>query len=734
MAAPSGPLGDQLCEALHQLDGPASPSDNAHSPLPADLATQPLEAVARLLLERLTRRAPADTRDHFDLLLTVCREISDPTVQVTSLQILERCLLASLGDTRHDADHNLRAMDKALALLKVSQVLLNGDRAAMVQVLQLLAILYPHVFRAALTFPTDRQAEVWNLLQTMARENTYLLEIPDNALFLGALRFYYVIIDTLSTPDSRIPEMVNLTGSASASVTHVRPVCQNLHAFPHLDQCPADHPFLHRQALARDARHYYDQTLLILQQPHASCAALLALITLCSGHMRTRPEVVAFTVPQFVAWRKESAQKFTVFQWKCLDKAVRAHWFNVYKVLHQATAKVLNAQRPVPDKKSPFPLFMLAKQVLDRGGRQDFEAYLARFARFLQQQRHTQELTRGSRSEAARTAKEAESQPASSERKPSRWTDAIPPPPASGTQTDITQLPVAAIISSLLKALRDVSEDILRQKVQKLPTVPGTGRILVPPAPFILPTLPPTDNPPSPAGSLKRPRSSGGPDREDNVSIPEGSHNPSTDGKRARLADTIQPVTATAPEEEEAPPVDPEAEDEERASFLPAADPSELAADDNESMLRASLARLLAASSEILAPANLITYPGPRQATAPARLLPPASARLVGGEEMDLDICSPPTVEQIMTDWMVIVARLTAWVTQSRAASLEQDEVRVKEDDDGIDQQASPETEAITAAATAVAEQLVDFVTAEFRPRYELAILWLHELWYQNQT
>ncbi|KAJ1658425.1 hypothetical protein IWQ61_002335 [Dispira simplex] len=281
-------------------------------------------------------------------------------------------------------------------LLQLIQTLLAQDRDVMVQVLQSLAQLFPALFRAACQFPNETYATAWSLLVNIAQENTYMLEIPDNSLFLGSLRFYYAIIETLSVPDLRIPEKVNLTGSASSSSTHNRPINQRRHSAPNLSLCPVNHPFLNKTALAKLGNHYFEQTLLVLQNPHISASAITALVNLATTYIRTHPEQIPFAFQHFIAWRDEPVHRFTSWQWRCIDKTLRIQWFNLYKILHQATQKLSGTYQPVPDQESPFALQLVANQLIRRHLRRDVETYLSRFHRYLQQKRQYQQLTKSS--------------------------------------------------------------------------------------------------------------------------------------------------------------------------------------------------------------------------------------------------------------------------------------------------------------------------------------------------
>ncbi|KAJ1953997.1 hypothetical protein IWQ62_005864, partial [Dispira parvispora] len=564
-------------------------------------------------------------------------------------------------------------------LLQLIQTLLAQDRDVMVRVLQLLAQIFPALFRAACQFPNETYATAWSLLVNIAQENTYMLEIPDNSLFLGSLRFYYAIIETLSVPDLRIPEKVNLTGSASSSSTHNRPINQRRHSAPNLNLCPVDHPFLNRAALAKQGNHYFEQSLLVLQNPHISASAITALVNLATTYIRTHPEQIPFAFQHFIAWRDEPVHRFTSWQWRCVDKTLRIQWFNLYKILHQATQKLSDSYQPVPDQESPFALELVANQLIRRHLRRDVETYLSRFHRYLQQKRQYQQLTKSSTSAQS-----------SSRSRPPSETQRGPRPPISTSQalSEQTRLLLAGLHPNDPR-LAMLMENLPLEGSPRVGKMGANGRQAEPE-----PTLKRHREPEStlPVDSVTS-------EPSELTKFPGGDGMTDTANKRIK----VEPgVSGTGD----------------------GIGPPSLETGHTDSMLQATFVRLLQVSDDIIHRYRLQGYPGPDQSEVGSPLT--SSEGATAGSSI--------TVNRILTDWMVLISRL---VTHALEQTVQQSQTDNLNGEPGttpgttVDHPPS-DRDAKLATIKAMAEKLFQFVTEKFHARYELGVLWLYELWHSS--
>ncbi|KAJ1981336.1 hypothetical protein H4R33_005269 [Dimargaris cristalligena] len=668
-------------------------------------------------------------------LLAICRQPTNPALQsapqvqlerwahwttaITTTTSIDSAANASASEAGSvavptQADNDLLATE-ILGLLKLNQSLLVHDKADMIQALQCLAGLWPVVLESVLRYPASSsfsspasagagpQIECWRLLETLLAESDYMLDLPDASLFLGALRLYFAAAEALAPPDARIPTTVNLTGTSSTASTHIRPVSHQRSRCPQPLSAesgggphrPAS-PYLSPNQLAKLARAYFEKTMLVLQSPQVPASGITAFFELAGGFLRLRPDFLPPTLAQVTAWRDEPSQKFSTFQWKCVDKTLRIQLFNLYKILHQATSQLLQAKAPVPDAKSPFALPQLAKLLVNRGVRRDLDSYLNRYARFLQQQRHQMHLTRTSQPTAVPAPAVPKAPTASSSR-------AKPPPSASAPgDLNVSTIPLSVVIQVITTSFPPLDSNDIHRIVQVLKgprfAVPG-----------------PSSN--ANSNHLKRPRESGPGDQ--NAGTVDQQPGPDAEAKRIKteLGDPSatdhrppvdylnEPATATTVA---SPPGDLEPE--------PELEPD---ADCPTSMLQFAFTRILDAGLDIFQAAHLRRFPSGNQLLMAPTLTTTTTVLANGDAQL-----APPTAERLMTDWMVLVSRQATWFLST---SVEQSAPTPT-----TDQPSGQDANAPAGTAAAMADQLVKFITDEFRTRYELAILWLYELWYQS--
>ncbi|KAJ1983001.1 hypothetical protein H4R34_001543 [Dimargaris verticillata] len=576
----------------------------------ANAPTNGPEARYSFLIDVLGHRSPLDAKPYEGLVLALCQQAVPAKTQLAGLRILEACLDDPAAMPRQDHAYHAQFATRAASLLRLCQPHLAQEKSGMVLGLRVLARLYPLVFYSACQFAEPSQAEAWRLINALCDEVAYMLEIPDNALFLGALRLYYARIETLSAPDDRVPDKVNLNATTSNSSTHVRPISQRRHTLPNLSSCPPNHPFLQPKALQMQGKEYLDHTILTLQHPHMSGGAISALIALSTAYLRTHPDALPLVLHQFAAWYREPIQKFTTFQWKCLCKTLRLNWLTLYKVLHQTSLRVLGTDRPIAESESPFPLDLLSQQLQDLGARRELDSYIARYARLLQQQRQYSALTQ-SRAEPAPKPARAET----------RTEPPIPPFMPSATPAGLASGALDGVLQKFLSANPGFSPQNLQQLIQQLP-------------------------PPLVAAQRASPLKRGRDSDDDDVSAsarlapPESSL---VESKRTRLS-------AIEPQYE---PVDSHgdgnAEDDDEA--LAQSESLELVGDDAETMLEAALVRILDASDDLVAATYVKTLP-----------LDAARAASIPPHTLDYPISRPS--QSILLDYMVFTARLATLLVQ----------------------------------------------------------------------
>ncbi|KAJ1981570.1 hypothetical protein H4R35_000664 [Dimargaris xerosporica] len=611
------------------------------------------------LIDALGRRSPLDAKPYEGLVLALCQQTVPAKTQLAGLQILEACLDDPAAMPRQDHAYHAQFAAHAVSLLRLCQSHLAQEKHGMVLGLRVLARLYPLVFISACQFAEPRQAEAWRLINTLCNEVAYMLEIPDTALFLGALRLYYARIETLSAPDERVPDKVNLNATTSNSSTHVRPISQRRHTLPNLSSCSHHHPFLQPKALQQQGKEYLDHTMLTLQHPHMSGGAISALIALSTAYLRTHPEALPLVLHQFAAWYREPIQRFTAFQWKCLCKTMRLNWLTLYKVLHQTSLRILEADRPIAESESPFPLDLLSQLLQDLGARRELDSYLARYARLLQQQRQYSALTQG-RPEPTSVRTQATA--------PAELP--IPSSLPSAPPTGLASGALDSVLQQFLAANSGLNSHNLQQLVQQLPQSLAAGQH---------------------ASPLKRGRDSG--DDVPTSAGPAPDELTLVESKRTRLSAT---------ESQSEPAVEQgggNAEDDDEVLAHPEA--LELVGDDTETMLEAALVRILDASEDLAAATYVKTLP---LGAARAASIPPHTP--------DYPVFRPS--QSLLSDYVVFTARLATLLVQMHST------LAGNSTDD-------PASDRIPDAAS---HRLVSFIMQDFRTRYELAIVWLHELWH----